>query len=126
MVWALTNLLQREGLQTQVFQSQAKPVEVDDGKLVCGLGSRYLDSWLMSHELCYESFAHGAAGSDISLVLGRYASARSADGPAGGTLEELCDWLALPRVAIVDVSTLADCRLPMRCWTWTSITLLHE
>ncbi len=114
MVWAMTNLLQREGLQTQIFHSQAKPEEIDDGMLVCGLGSRYLDSWLMSRELCSESFAHGASGSDLSLVLGQYASARSSGRPTGGTLEGLCDWLALPQVAIVDVSLLGDCCLPTR------------
>ena len=113
VVWALSNLLQREGLQTQVFHSQAKPVEVDGGKLVCGINSRYLDSWLMSPELCRESFVHGTNGSDLSLVLGRYASARYPDETEGGKLEALCHWLELPQVAIIDVSLLSDCQLPV-------------
>ncbi len=48
----------------------------------------------------------------------RESSARPVHGQtapaAGGQLEPICDWLELPRLALVDVARLTKCRLPNR------------
>jgi cobyrinic acid a,c-diamide synthase len=38
--------------------------------------------------------------------------ARAAAAPFGGRLESLCEWLDLPRLVVLDVSLLGECRLP--------------
>lgn len=116
VAWALVGYLQKAGQQVQIFHDQAR---LPDGgqELVCGQAARYLDSWLMSPNLCRQSFLHGSSGSDLSLVVGRFTSARvtceqAITMPSGGTLEDLCNWLELPQIAIVDVAQLAPCQLP--------------
>ncbi len=34
--------------------------------------------------------------------------------PAGGKLDDLTDWLDLPRLVVLDATRLEDCRLPKR------------
>jgi cobyrinic acid a,c-diamide synthase len=47
------------------------------------------------------------------MVEGSF-SRPSCGSPAGGDLETLCEWLDLPRVAIVDAASLGSCQLPER------------
>ena len=59
------------------------------------------------------ALAAGASTSDTAIVEGRFDSslARPSDVPAGSSLDTLCDWLDLPRIAVVDVRELAALRL---------------
>ena len=67
----------------------------------------------MSPDTCRETFAHGAAKAGLAIVEGRYAT--SYERPwRGGQLDELCDWLDLPRVVVLDAAQIGDCRLPLR------------
>jgi cobyrinic acid a,c-diamide synthase len=54
-----------------------------------------------------------SGSADLALVEGRFQPAGGLPTP-GGKLEPLCDWLDLPRVAIVDARLLGACRLPKR------------
>ncbi len=114
MLWALASVLQRHGLDAQVFDSRARI----DGRFgtgtVCGQPVRHLDSWLMSPDACRANFMYGAAGADLSVVVGELYGQPSDCVPVGGNLDLLCQWLRLPRLIIVDVSQLTDCRLPPR------------
>lgn len=112
--WALLSLLSRAGLQVQHFLSRACFAPLDGAAVTTGVNSRHLDSWLMNEELCRETFTSGAATTDVAVVEGRYASAVPRHARAGGNLETLCQWLDLPRIAIVDVARLGTCRLPAR------------
>lgn len=108
---ALEQLLERQSLQMQLFHAQAGLVETDPRTGNWGRPVRYLDSWLMRPEICRESFVHGSDDCDVSIVVGRF---DTRDALRGGTLEELCDWLDLPRLVVIDASQLSLCQLPER------------
>lgn len=114
MLWALASVLQRHGLDAQVFDSRARI----DGRFgtgtVCGQPVRHLDSWLMTPDACRANFMYGAAGADLSVVVGQFHESPTGRMSKGGSLDLLCQWLRLPRLIIVDVSRLTDCRLPPR------------
>lgn len=104
--WALLELLRQRGLQVQCFHSRACFVASGGARSITGSAPRHLDSWLFSPESCRELFAHGAARSDLALVKGCF---RCAGGELGGTLDDVCAWLDLPAVGIVDVGQWGDC-----------------
>ena len=120
VAWALMEALSRQGQRVQHFLSRACFLPVDGATAITGLGSRHLDSWLMSPDVCRELLVRSAANSDLALVQGGYDCAggqfkQSGDASEmGGRLDLLCDWLTLPRVAVIDVSQLSDCHLPAR------------
>ncbi len=111
--WALLALLSARGQQVQHFFSTASFARLEGAKSATGANSRHLDSWLMTPETCREAFAHGAARAELAIVEGRYAQSYDRAW-RGGKLDELCDWLDLPRVAVLDASQIGDCRLPAR------------
>lgn len=112
--WALMDLFSRDGAQVQHFHSRACFLPLNAALAVTGLNTRYLDSWLMSREVCREAFVHGSAGCDLALVEGRFDPLFSAEPSPGSRLDVLCDWLDLPRIVVLDVSRLTDCELPER------------
>jgi cobyrinic acid a,c-diamide synthase len=112
MLWALCDVVRRHDLQAQVFHSEAHFHDAVAGDVICGASARYLDSWLMPPDLCRESFAHGARGADLSIVAGRFRSTGVTSGLLGGSLAELCDWLDLAEIVVMDVSEWDGCRLP--------------
>ena len=109
--WALMELISRGGAQVQHFHSQACFLPLNAALAVTGLNTRYLDSWLMTRDVCREAFVHGSAGCDLAIVEGRFETPGSR---RGSRLDVLCDWLDLPRIVVLDVSRLADCELPER------------
>jgi cobyrinic acid a,c-diamide synthase len=112
MTWALMGAMRQLGLDVQHFYGQSCLACVDGAASITGSGSRHLDSWLMSPETCRQLFSHATQAADIAIVEGCYRFALPTACRAGGTLEQLCDWLALPRIVILDVGQLSDCRLP--------------
>ncbi len=67
----------------------------------------------MTPDICRELFLRGSRAADLSIVEGEYGL--PADGAKrGGHLEPLCQWLDLPRLAVVDASRLGGCRVPPR------------
>lgn len=114
ILWALLDVLHREGQQVQSFCSQARFTGTEGVAAITGLNPRHLDSWLMTPEVCREIFIRGTAGCDLGLVEGRFRAATSCDDGAGGRLETLCDWLDLPVVSVVDVAQAKQCRMPPR------------
>jgi len=111
--WALLALLSHRGQQVQHFHSSARFPRCEGAFSSTGVKSRHLDSWLMTPDLCREVFAHGASKAEISIVEGRYATAHDTS-PRGGQLADLCDWLDLPRLVVLDVTDIDNCRLPAR------------
>ena len=111
--WALLDALERAGTHIQTFLSQARFEEFDGASTVTGQGPRHLDSWIMSQEACQEIFSHGMRSADLGIVEGRYDPVGvDPKGRWGGSLDTLCRWLDLPRIAVLDVSQLDHCRLP--------------
>lgn len=112
MCWGLMDALVRRGRQLQHFFSQSCFCPRNGALAITGLNSRHLDSWLMPRAACREMFAHGCAGRDLAVIEGRFTPWAPSAG--GSSLDTLCDWLDVPRLAVLDVSELDDCHLPER------------
>jgi cobyrinic acid a,c-diamide synthase len=112
MQWAFLAALRQRGKQVQVFRDQAHFATESVSHSVCGQSPRYLDSWLMSPSLCRETFAYGMSGADFGMVVGHYDRASSTSLSNRASLDPLCDWLDLPRLAVVNVSQANACRIP--------------
>lgn len=110
---ALLDTLRRGGVQTQCFASRASLPGQWISKSVTGLPGRYLDSWLMSPEFCCDLLHRSAGGADLATVVGRFDPRPPAEVP-GGSLDTLCEWLSLPRLAVVDVALIDQQGLPDR------------
>jgi cobyrinic acid a,c-diamide synthase len=111
MLWAVMDALDREGVRIQPYSSRACFCAVDAATSITGVTPRHLDSWLMSAEQCQRLFARTARESDLAVLDGRF------NVPAiepGGKLEPLCQWLGVPRLAVIDVAQLASCNLAAR------------
>lgn len=114
LAWALMDALEQVGQRVQSFFSRACFAPLDGATAITGQGPRHLDTWLMSPDLCRDVLVRGSKSSDIALVEGRFAEALAPEDLPGGDLAMLCDWLDLPRLAIVDASQLSCCQLPAR------------
>ncbi len=112
ILWALVEGLRRSGHEVQVFHDRAEFSRERSSAVECGQNTRYLDPWIMSEALCREYFCHATQGADLSLVLGDFNLATNANSKSH--LETLCNWLDMPRVALVDVGQLDLCHLPPR------------
>jgi cobyrinic acid a,c-diamide synthase len=94
----------------------------------------------MSREVCGELFAHGARNCDLAVVEGEFRPGSVLDslypsrsylcdderpGGASACLETLCDWLDLPALAVVDVSRIAGCAMPVPPRRLSGVLLDH-
>lgn len=111
--WALLTLLADLGLQVQHFHARACFTRLNGAAVATGLCSRHVDSWLMTPDDCRRAFVRGCRQCDAGVVEGSF-DAQTHDDPRGGPLDDLCEWLDLPRVAALDVRGLEACRLPQR------------
>jgi cobyrinic acid a,c-diamide synthase len=114
ITWGLLAALRRFGHSPQAFRSQACFATREGARVITGRPSRHLDSWMMDPGECCEAFQRGMRESDLALVTGEYDTALPDNSctPRGGSLDTLCQWLDLPKVAIVDVSLPLACSLP--------------
>ncbi len=112
VVWALLDALENSGVRVQSFLSRACFAPHDAASAITGNTPRHLDSWLMTPEVCRQAFLRAAVNGELSIVEGRYDAATPAR--VGGSLDTLCDWLELPRIAVLDGTQLNDCHLPPR------------
>ena len=110
---ALLETLRRGGVQTQCFGSQSSLPGPWLAKAVTGLPARYLDSWLMSPEVCRDLFFRAAGAADLAAVTGRFDSV-GGPGGVGASLDALSTWLGLPRLAVVNDSLVDGHGLPQR------------
>ncbi|MHB8898137.1 MAG: hypothetical protein ACYC6Y_05275 [Thermoguttaceae bacterium] len=110
---ALLDTLRRGGVQTQCFSFRASLHGPWTATAVTGVPGRHLDSWLMSREVCFDHLVRAAGGSDLAMVVGSFAS-RLGSQSDGGSLETLCDWFDLPRLAVVNDSLIDRHGLPGR------------
>src|SRR6185369_74938 len=108
-IWGLTAALSEVGLSPVVFRSSLEVAACDPAQTILGRASRHLDSWAMSRSDAIAALARGAGKRDTALVEGSFDIARGqADGKPTSSLDRLCQWLDLPRVAVVDVRELAS------------------
>jgi cobyrinic acid a,c-diamide synthase len=112
VLWALSDVLSRRDMHVQHFLSRGCFVPLHGASPGGNGGVRYLDSWLMSPEICRELFAYGAGSADLSLVQGRFDGDWPAAEAVGGNLDLLCRWLDLPKLVVLDALSLDEYRLP--------------
>ncbi len=122
--WALMQLLEESGLTVQSFQSRAHFNPCDAATVITGLCPRHLDTWMMSPAWCRELFLFGSRSSDLSVVDGRFAHDGDRQAP-GGDLETLCEWLDLPRIAVLDAARLDSCLAMSRPRNLAGVLLDH-
>ncbi len=103
---ALLAALRSENIHAQIFVGRGAYPRYAVARGVCGRCLRYLDSWLMTPQLCREFFLRGMRTADIGIVEGVY----SYPGGDRGGLDLLSEWLNLPRFVIVDATCLDRCR----------------
>jgi len=142
MLWALLDVLERSGAHVQTFRSQACFPAVDGVSSITGQSHRHLDTWLMSSELCRELFRRGAQSCDLAIVegsfttctkarsveqgnaaqtghVGQHTQKRNSDAHTrplhtGGSLRDLCGWLDMPRIGVLDVAQTRPCEISIR------------
>lgn len=112
MLWALISTLERSGLHVQSFSSQSRFPSRDASYSITGEGRRHLDSWLMEPAVCAQLFYNATRFADVGLVEGQYDDP-ACHGASGGSLNTLCAWLDLPRLAVINVEGLDPCRPPV-------------
>lgn len=126
IVWALAGYLTQQGRQVRHFFSRACYCSLQGALTATGSASRYIDCWLTSRDESRTLLAETYQSADFALFEGAFAhpaSGLSGDhaGPGdvhaeglGGTLDELCRRLDLPRLIVLDAAHAVDCRIPSR------------
>src|SRR5688500_5942872 len=119
MLWGLLAALHAAGLAVAQFRSASYLSEHDAARSLTSCGCRHLDSWAMSRTACLRALYRTSQHSELAVVEGQFSASGQlacdeVGARNGSELTTLCDWLDLPRVAIVDVSQLGACRLPPR------------
>ncbi|MGD9647270.1 MAG: hypothetical protein AB7U73_16275 [Pirellulales bacterium] len=112
ITWALMQALRQCGRDIQHFAGRAVLPRTDGATPITGVASRYLDSWVMSPEVCQSLFLRAAGQCDLAVVEGAFVPCGAGQQAAGGQLDTLCHWLGLPRLAVIDVQRLSPCLLP--------------
>jgi cobyrinic acid a,c-diamide synthase len=142
LVWALLDFFRSQEIDVQHFLSRACFCSRKGAFGSQSSGSRHLDSWLMDRDRARSSFWRGMQEADFALVEGRFASAyrahdrdaelaRTSDcggcRPAswGGSLDTLCDWLDLPRIAVFNVQLSDSCHSVLRRGQYDAVLLDH-
>ena len=126
MAWGLLAALRALDQDAVHLHSTSYLAPHDASRSLTGCGSRHLDSWAMSRSSCLKTLARACGHGELAMVSGPFDVAASTDVagtaslsyfPAAGrvsSLDTVCDWLDLPRIAVIDVSTLGPCSLPPR------------
>src|SRR5262249_34144168 len=116
--WAFVAALAEAGASPAVFRSSLAITARDPAQAIVRRASRHLDSWAMSRSDAIAAMARGASQRDTAIVEGTFVSDRSASQEVTSqqisSLDRLCQWLDLPRIAIVDVRELARTGLALR------------
>ncbi|MBX7072453.1 MAG: hypothetical protein K1X71_04845 [Pirellulales bacterium] len=112
ITWALLGAFKRRQLEVQHFFGDSSLAALSAAATITGAGSRHLDSWLMSPGLCRELYERSTTGMDLAVIEGRFHGGCKTQNEAA-SLELLCDWLDLPKIAVIDVERVDGCRLPI-------------
>jgi cobyrinic acid a,c-diamide synthase len=122
IVWGLLAALHAAGREVSQFHSASYLRPHDAARSLTSSGSRHLDSWAMSRTSCLRALYRTSEHTEFAVVEGDFLLnpvrdtpvCDTLDEPPGSSLPTLCDWLDLPRVAIIDLADLDPCRLPRR------------
>lgn len=105
-VWGLLAALAKIEASPILFRSSLEVTPHDPAPVVTGRASRHLDSWAMSRSDAISALVRATSQRDTAIVEGVFESGCSASATPASSLDRLCQWLDLPRVAVVDVKDL--------------------
>jgi cobyrinic acid a,c-diamide synthase len=117
IIWGLLAALHELGRPIAHFHSQSCLAPHDAARSLTGTGSRHLDSWAMSRSTCARTLLRASEQAELAVLSGSFApDPRTCQKPAvgGSSLAQLCDWLDLPRIGVIDVAHLDPCQLTVR------------
>lgn len=100
-LWGLLAALHLVDDSPVLFHSTCCFAPHDPAQSIVGRAARHLDSWAMSRAAASAALSRAMSERDVAIVEGSFHPTASAS-----NLHTLCDWLELPRVAIVDVREL--------------------
>jgi cobyrinic acid a,c-diamide synthase len=112
IVWALAGYLTQQGRQVRHFFSRACYCSLQGALTATGMSSRYVDSWLTGRDECRTLLAEAYQSADFAVFEGAFSL--DVEKAHGGTLDELCRRLDLPRLIVLDAGHAVDCRIPPR------------
>jgi len=110
-IWGLVAALAEIGDSPLPFRSSFDLSCPDGAKPIIGRASRHLDSWAMSRSDAISALARATTDRDTAIIEGAFDSGITGHSSTHHSLDRLCEWLDLPRIAIVDVLKLANCGL---------------
>src|SRR3954464_9793963 len=110
-VWGLVAALAETEDSPILVRSSFDLGSPDAARPIIGRASRHLDSWAMSRSDAISALARAATERDTAIVEGAFDSGITGHSSTHHSLDRLCEWLDLPRIAIVDVLKLANCGL---------------
>ena len=114
VLWSLLAALARSEDSPVLFRSSFGFSAHDVSKTLLGRGSRHLDSWAMSRADARHALTGAARDHDTAVVEGTFVPTNATSAvpgtPPASSLQRLCEWLDLPRIAIVDVRQLEACK----------------
>lgn len=115
MSWGLMGALTDEGCQVQHFASRCCHQPRRGAEAATGQNSRHLDSWLMTPAQSRDALVRGLGSSELAVLDGYFDEALAAPpNGCGGRLSDLCQWLDMPRLAVLDLSKVRRDGLPPR------------
>lgn len=120
LLWALWDVLDREGFRVQTYLSRACYEPLDAATSITGLCPRHLDSWLMDPDRVRRIFSRTARRSDLSILWGDLASATPHE---LSRCDVLAGWLKMPVLGVLDVTQLRQCAWPARPRELTGLLL---
>src|SRR5256885_1460948 len=107
-VWALMAAVIARGESPVLFRSSCDFAAHDVSRPLLGRPSRHLDSWAMSRSDAISALTRGSSPSDTAVIEGEFDVTQPAEQPrTASSLDRLCQWLDLPRIAVVDVREAA-------------------
>ncbi len=113
--WALMGALTDEGCHIQHFASRCCHELRRGAEAATGQNSRHLDSWLMTPSQTRDALVRGLGSSELAVLDGCFDDTFvTAHHGCGGRLSELCQWLDMPRLAVLDLKRVRSEGLPPR------------
>jgi cobyrinic acid a,c-diamide synthase len=125
VTWALLAALQALDDSPVLFRSSCAFAAHDPSKTVLGRAARHLDSWAMSRCDAVCALAAATGERETAIIEGAFDAALPAMTVLSprSSLDTLCTWLDLPRVAIIDVTELPIRRLTVHEGQFDAILL---
>src|SRR5690348_10673291 len=108
-VWGLVAALSETDDSPLLFRSTFDLSCRDGARAINRRATGHLGSLAKSRSAAISALARAATDRDTAIVEGTFGFGATDYPPARTSLDRLCQWLGLPRIAIVDVRHAATC-----------------